>query len=63
MCVYIIIATVISWVIFYFTDDNSRVCLSEIPGLVGSDYINASFITVRASLPKVFQNLLSLLTP
>ena len=31
-------------------DDESRVCLSDIPGELGSDYINASFITVRASL-------------
>ena len=29
------------------SDDDSRVCLSELPGVVGSDYINASFITVR----------------
>ena len=46
-----------------FTDENSQVCLSEIPGLVGSDYINASFIAVRISFFKVAQNVLSLLTP
>ena len=36
-------------VIFNFlnTDDNSRVCLRAIPGVIGSDYINASFISVR----------------
>ena len=28
-------------------DDSSRVCLTEVPGVEGSDYINASFITVR----------------
>ena len=32
--------------IYNYTDDNSRVCLAEIPGEEGSDYINASFITV-----------------
>ena len=31
----------------HVADDKSRVCLSEIPGLEGSDYINASFIDVR----------------
>ena len=31
------------------SDDDCRVCLSELPGVVGSDYINASFITVRIS--------------
>ena len=30
-----------------YTDDNSRVHLKDIPGEAGSDYINASFITVR----------------
>ena len=28
-------------------DDKSRVCLTETPGVEGSDYINASFIDVR----------------
>ena len=28
-------------------DDDSRVCLEEIPGELGSDYINTSLITVR----------------
>ena len=32
---------------FFNTDDNSRVCLRAIPGVIGSDYINASFISVR----------------
>lgn len=27
--------------------DKSRVCLTEVPGVEGSDYINASFVTVR----------------
>ena len=31
-------------------DDSSRVCLTEVPGVEGSDYINASFITVRNML-------------
>ena len=31
------------------SDDDSRVVLTEIPGVMGSDYINASFITVRIS--------------
>ena len=31
------------------SDDDSRVILTEIPGVMGSDYINASFITVRIS--------------
>ena len=30
-----------------YTDDNSRVHLKDIAGEAGSDYINASFITVR----------------
>ena len=30
-----------------YTDDQSRVCIKEIPGVEGSDYINASFIEVR----------------
>ena len=34
------------------TDDQSRVCLNEIPDVEGSDYINASFIDVRK--PGVF---------
>ena len=29
------------------SDDDSRVVLAKIPGVLGSDYINASFITVR----------------
>ena len=29
-------------------DDSSRVHLKEVPGVDGSDYINASFITVRS---------------
>ena len=29
-----------------FVDDNSRVCLNEIPRDTGSDYINASYISV-----------------
>ena len=32
-----------------YTDDNSRVHLKDIAGEAGSDYINASFITVRMS--------------
>ena len=28
-------------------DDSSRVCLTEVSGVEGSDYINASFIAVR----------------
>ena len=36
---------------YSFSDDNSRVCLNEIPGEIGSDYINASFITVRIMPP------------
>ena len=31
---------------FCVADDKSRVCLTEIPGVEGSDYINASFIDV-----------------
>ena len=31
----------------HVADDKSRVCLTEIPGVEGSDYINASFIDVR----------------
>ena len=30
-----------------WSDDDTRVVLTEIPGVMGSDYINASFITVR----------------
>ena len=30
----------------YLTGDSSRVCLQQVPGKIGSDYINASFITV-----------------
>ena len=30
-----------------FSDDKSRVCLKEIPGVDSCDYINASFIHVR----------------
>ena len=36
---------------YSFSDDNSRVCLNEITGEMGSDYINASFITVRIMPP------------
>ena len=38
-------------VCYFSLDDDSRVCLSELPGVVGSDYINASFITVRIIQP------------
>ena len=31
---------------FSFQDDNSRVILKKIPGELGSDYINASFVSV-----------------
>ena len=31
----------------FIADDESRVCLVEIPGEYGSNYINASFIDVR----------------
>ena len=31
---------------FLTIDDHSRVCLTNIPGKHGSDYINASFIDV-----------------
>ena len=36
----------INCIIRYIADDKSRVRLSEIPGVEGSDYINASFIDV-----------------
>ena len=36
---------------YSLSDDNSRVCLNEITGEIGSDYINASFITVRIMPP------------
>ena len=32
--------------IYHVADDQSRVCLTEIPGVEGSNYINASFIDV-----------------
>ena len=35
--------------VFVLSDDDSRVVLTEIPGVMGSNYINASFITVRIS--------------
>ena len=41
-CVYAIAI----YTMYYFADDNSRVCLKSIPGVIGSDYINASFISV-----------------
>ena len=34
----------------FFADDNTRVCLTKIPGDNGSDYINASYISVSAIL-------------
>jgi receptor-type tyrosine-protein phosphatase F len=33
--------------LFFFADENTRVCLSPIRGIDGSDYINASYIDVR----------------
>ena len=33
--------------VIVLSDDDSRVILTEIPRVLGSDYINASFITVR----------------
>ena len=33
--------------VIVLSDDDSRVILTEIRGVLGSDYINASFITVR----------------
>ena len=48
---------------FLYTDDNSRVHLTEIPGEEESDYINASFITVRMSQVKVVHYLFSSLAP
>ena len=32
---------------YYILDDETRVVLEEIPGVLGSDYINASWINVR----------------
>ena len=36
-------------IVCVLSDDDSRVVLTEIPGVMGSNYINASFITVRIS--------------
>ena len=41
-------------VLYIYTDDNSRVCLAEISGEEGSDYINASFITVSTTVFTAF---------
>ena len=32
--------------IYYNTDDHNRVKLTKMPGVIGSDYINASYIDV-----------------
>ena len=34
------------FIFLHTQDDSSRVCLTEVSGVEGSDYINASFITV-----------------
>ena len=44
----------------FVLDDDSRVCLPEIPGVKGSDYINASFITVRKTFPLLTHKLFNL---
>lgn len=36
--------------LFLSLDENTRVCLSPIRGIEGSDYINASYIDVSFSL-------------
>ncbi len=37
-----------------FSDENTRVCLSPIRGVEGSDYINASYIDVSEKKRKIF---------
>ena len=37
---------------FYLSDDKSRVCLKETPGVDSCEYINASFIDVRTQMPQ-----------
>lgn len=32
--------------VFFFIDDDTRVALRQLPGLQGSDYINANYIHV-----------------
>ena len=39
------------FIFLHTSDDSSRVCLTEVSGVEGSDYINASFITVRNMFP------------
>ena len=40
----------ISLCLSLFLDENTRVCLSPVRGVDGSDYINASYIDVRSML-------------
>lgn len=44
--VYFVMESDHDFVLDLLTDDNSRVKLTQLPGVEGSDYINASFIDV-----------------
>jgi netrin-G3 ligand len=45
-CKLILSSIKIQIFLFIFSDENTRVCLSPIRGVEGSDYINASYIDV-----------------
>lgn len=45
--------------IFLYSDENTRVCLSPIRGIDGSDYINASYIDVNCFLKETTEIFIS----